>query len=64
MIQNSTGEFVYIVRKTGWAGLKADLPEYAKNNKRLAVYEARFGPYNKCDAVKLCEKLNKEEEKL
>lgn len=63
MIQHSNGEYVYEIRKTGWVGLKADLPEYAKKNKRLAIHEVIFGCYDKAEAVKLCEKLNKEDKK-
>lgn len=61
MIQNSNKELVYIVRKTGWIGLKSDLPEYAKINKRLAVHPLMFGHYDKANAVKTCERLNKRE---
>ena len=62
MIKHSSGELVYYIRKTGWVGLKSDLPEYAQKNRRLAVHPIMFGHYDKVSAVKLCEKLNKKGE--
>ena len=62
LIKGPDDSLVHTITKTGWVGLKSNLPDYALSDKRMASHPLMFGYYDKAKAMKLCEKLNKEKE--
>ena len=59
LIKGPDGSLIYTITKTGWVGLKSNLPDYALSDKRMASHPLMFGYYDKAKAVRLCEELNR-----